>query len=308
VQCNVHMIDIHRRDWSPIPAIQNRTLIAMEEARENERAIHIIHPIHGDRARLRCADCRWQAACERCGSGMHVKNGQLACLRCNAVADMNLSCPVCGSVDLSRAKAGRDKLRVDLDVNSFQEAAIHSLTEWNALPSMAANSLIILTDLALLGGGAEDLRKKERSITAFRRLVDTCRDSTLIIQGDAGLCTEAKQWLKPQGCYDALQRELDERRTFGLPPVTRLLKLIFRGNEGFASRQLETLRSRIGKDTDISIQGPFPVLHRPSRRQERWIGHVLMPLETPAERIYTAIEPLLQTDTILDLDPIAFFE
>jgi primosomal protein N' len=238
---------------------------------------------------------------------MHVRDGKLTCLRCNAFADMNLACPVCGSSDLSRAKAGRDRLRVDLDANGFQSVTVHSLTEWNALTNVPDNSLVILTDLSLLSGSAEDLRKKERLIIAFRRLVDTCCSSTLIVQGDAGLCTEAKQWLEPNGCEQALKRELEERASFKLPPVTRLLKMIFRGNEGHASRHLNAIRAR-ANEPSIIVQGPYPVVHRPSHRQERWIGHLIMPKNTPAERIWSIVEPLLATDTILDLDPIAFFE
>jgi len=221
---------------------------------------------------------------------------------------MNLFCPVCGSSDLSRAKAGRDRLRSDLDANGFNDVTICSLTEWNACANIPKNSLVIMTDLSLLSGGAEDLRKKERLIIAFRRLVDTCDSSTLMVQGDAGLCTEAKQWLTPHGCMDALTHEIEERRAFGLPPVTRLLKMIFRGNQGYASRQLEAVQARINTHSAMAVQGPYPILNRPSHRQERWIGHLVMPMETPAERIRSAVEPLLSSDTILDLDPIAFFE
>ena len=54
---DVRTVDVHRSDWSELPAIQNRTLSIMEEAYADHRPVFVIHPIHGDRARLRCADC-----------------------------------------------------------------------------------------------------------------------------------------------------------------------------------------------------------------------------------------------------------
>jgi len=302
-------IDIHRSDWSPIAGMQNRSVLHLEQANRDGRPAFIIHPIHGDRARLRCKDCSWQAACSRCGSGLTVKGGKLMCLRCRNEEAMGLACPVCGGTDLSRSRGGRDRLEADLKERNL-EARVCSIGEWNALNDLPEQSLVILTDLSLFSGGVEDLRKKERLIVAFRRLADACASAhaELVIQSDPELLTEAKRWLSGRGCEDALRAELKERELFRLPPAYRLLKLIIRGNEGHANRQLGLLKDRMAPNAPFLITGPFPVLHRPSHRTPRWIGHISAPYGAKTEEFERLIEPLLASDTLFDLDPIAFFE
>jgi primosomal protein N' len=303
-------IDINRSDWSNITGLQNRTLIELERAVREERDVIIIHPIHGERARLRCKDCSWQADCTRCGAGLTVKSGELICLRCHLKEAMNLTCPVCNGSQLSKSRAGRDKLERDLRQAGFDTVRVYSIGEWNAMNKIPAKNLLILTDLSLFSGGVEDLRKKERLMIAFRRLADTCAsaDSKLLIQADAMLLTEAKSWLTGEGCTEAFKAEWKERELFRLPPAFRLLKIIFRGNEGYAIRQINMLKERVRSEASFAITGPFPVIHRPSNRAPRWIGHVSAPAGTKTEAFEQLIRPLLDTNTIFDLDPIAFFE
>lgn len=309
IQTDMTAVDVHSADWSGIAGIQNRTLIKLENALREGRPAFIIHPVHGDRARLRCKDCSWQANCSRCGAGLNVQDGKLICLRCNNQEMMNLACPVCGGTDLSKSRAGRGQLEKDLEGKNLK-ASVLSIGEWNAQNDIPQNSLVILTDLSLFAGGVEDLRKKERLIIAFRRLADACASSNahLVIQSDAGLLAEAKNWLNTEGCEHAMRNELKERELFRLPSAFRLLKMIFRGNEGHAIRQLGQLKDRMEPNAPFMISGPFPVLHRPSHRTPRWIGHVSAPFGTKTEAFEHLIEPLLSSDTLFDLDPIAFFE
>lgn len=311
IQPNVIAVDVHRSDWSRIPSLQERALTELEHAVAQNRSAYIIHPIHGDRARLRCSDCSWQAVCSRCGSGLHVQSGRLICLRCGNVKDMDVTCPVCGSVDLSKSKTGRDALDRSLRA-AYPNADIRilSIGEWNAQEDIARTSLVICTDLALFAGGAEDMRRRERLIISFRRLANACEsaNATLAVQADAQLLTDAKSWLTSEGCEDAMRRELRERELFRLPPMFRLLKMIFRGNEQHARRLLDSLSARIPPNAPFVVSGPFPVLHRPKERIPRWIGHCSAPFGTSLEEFIHMIEPLLQTDTILDLDPVSFFE
>jgi primosomal protein N' len=303
-------VDVHRADWSDAAGLQNRTLTELERAVREKRPAFIIHPVHGERARLRCADCSWQADCPVCGAGLNVRAGKLACLRCSHEQDMTLTCPVCGGTDLSASRAGRDRLADDLRKKSLTDVRILSIGEWNALNDLPKNSLIVLTDLSLFAGRAEDLRRKERLIIAFRRLADAalCAQSALAVQADALLLSEAKTWLSPEGCKRALRKELEEREMFRLPPAFRLLKIIFRGNEGHAQRQMDVIRHRIGASSPFALSGPFPVLYRPFHRSQRWIAHVSAPYSTKTQAFERLIEPLLASDTLFDLDPVAFFE
>lgn len=301
-------VDIHKRDWSIVSGLQGRALIELEDA-QGKRPAYIIHPVHGVQARLRCADCGWTAICPVCGFGLTVKGVLLSCTRCHASIDMSLSCPSCGSTTLSKSRPGRDKLLKDLASQNIS-ASVYSITEWNQFMKLEETALVILTDLSLLTGSSEDIRRRERLCIAFRRLADSCQthNARLVVQADPKLAMECKDWLSGEKTAAMLAADLDERRQFHLPPAYRLLKMIFRGSKTFAMRQLELLKSRVANYPGIEVQGPFPVLYRPSSRSERYIGHLIAPSGTETREIRAIIEPLLKADTLFDLDPIAFFE
>jgi primosomal protein N' len=318
-------IDTHRADWSPIASLQRRTVTQIEEALRAQQPVYIIHPIHGDRARLRCADCGWTALCERCGAGLTTHDARLPthdsrrttpdarlpthdvrliCMRCHHTAASTVMCPTCGGSDLSRARPGRERLIADLDRHGFHKNVhVFSLGEWNELNELPSHACIVVTDLSLLAGAAEDVRRRERLIVATRRIADQCAvvNGTLILQGEAQLLTDATTWLTAEGCEAALTRELRDRETFGLPPAVRLIKIIIRGTREDAQRVLTTLDPSVAS-------GPWPVTHLASSRLPRWIIHLTLPKETTDEAITALLAPLRQTNILVDLDPVAFFE
>lgn len=193
----------------------------------------------------------------------------------------------------------------------FENVSTLSVGEWNAISSIPKNSVVILTDITLLAGAREDLRRTEQTLIAWRRLADRCASaqSTLVVQGDPSTLTRAKEWLEGKGCLIAFQKELAERKTFHLPPTARLVKLIFRGNQDHAVRTLDSLRVAVKNIPEAVVLGPFMVKFRPSHREARWIGHLSTPTSTPLQNVIRAIGIVAnQTDTLIDLDPIAFYE
>ncbi len=303
-------VDVHGKDWSPVAGLQGRTLTAIEEATSAGRSVTIIHPIHGDRARLRCADCSWEAVCPSCGAGLRILGGATICSRCHKKAPNTDVCAVCGSSNLTDSRPGRERLEHDLRarINS-NDIRILSIGEWNAGDSLPQQSLVVCTDLALLSGGVEDLRRKERLILAFRRLADRAASSssTLCIQANYALLTEAKSWLSAEGVRTSYDRELTERKTFRLPPAFRLAKIIFRGNEPAIRIVFERLVERVSQRSGMAVNGLFPVAHRLPHEQ-RWIAHLTAPLVTNDDELAEALAPAIESNALIDLDPIAFFE
>lgn len=299
----LHAIDTHPSDWSAIAGLQNRALNVIEEVREAGKSTTIIHPIHGDRARLRCADCGWTAVCTRCGAGPTLEAGRLACHRCGWKGDAISDCPSCGSVRLSKSRPGRDTLVRDLASKNFTNVRVVSIGEWNASP-VPKDSLVVLTDLSLLSGGVEDLRRRERLIIAFRRLADACAANgcELVVQSDSQLLNDARTWLIADGCAVALDRELAERKTFELPPATRLVKLIVRGPLSDA----QTLASKL--PPHVPTLGPYEVERLPGSRMPRSVIQLIFPLKSADAAIQRLLEPLLSDNVLVDLDPVAFFE
>jgi primosomal protein N' len=311
IRPNTIYVDTHYADWSEIPGIQGRSLIAMEQAIQRGSSCMIIHPIFGEDARLRCKDCGWSATCEACGASTLVQERMLICRRCHHKHPLILECPSCGGTTFAKSKPGRIRLADSIASKALPGTTVLSVGEWNALPPIPENSFVLLTDLALLAGAREDLRRTEQMIIAWRRLADRCaaHHATLAVQGDPELLSHARIWLQPQGCFEAFQRELKERECFGLPPTKRLVKLIFRGNQGHAERVLEELTQQIRSLPQAALSGPFTVRYRPSHRESRWISHLSVPLSVPIQEVIRSLSPMaLRTDTLIDLDPIAFFE
>lgn len=307
----VSYVDTHYADWSDLPGVQGRALLLLEEAVRDQRPCFIIHPIHGEQARLRCKDCGWSATCEVCGSSTLVQTGKLHCRRCRHQMPIVLECPSCHGTTFANSKPGKLRLETAIQTKGFEHISVLAIGEWNSLSTLPQNSFVLLTDLSLLPGAREDLRKSEQLIIAWRRLVDVCgaAKASLIVQGDPSTLTQAKEWLSAEGCLKAFGKELEERKTFGLPPAARLVKLIFRGNEQHAQRILERIARDIPRDSDLRISGPFAVQYRPSHREARWIGHLSAPLSTQLQDLIRTLAPIAQeTDTLIDLDPIAFFE
>jgi primosomal protein N' len=303
-------VDVSGRDWSSVPGLQNRTLSHIEDATREQRPVIVIHPIHGDRARLRCADCSWEAVCRFCGASLRIEAGRAVCIRCKRKSESAASCEVCGSSNLSSARPGRERLERDLRPR-FGPADLRILSagEWNAMDELPHRSLIVCTDLALLSGGAEDLRRKERLIVGMRRLADRAASSSsvLCIQADAALLAEARQWLTGSGLKESMEREYAEREAFRFPPAYQLVKIIFRGNEQAVRLPFERLAERLSIDPAFRLNGLFPVPFR-VQRDPRWIAQIVTPLSTDERAIADAVEPALSSNAIIDLDPIAFFE
>lgn len=301
-------VDTHRADWSGVAGLQGRALLPVEQANEAGHAVTIIHPIHGFRARLRCADCGWSAHCTRCGNGLTPGRSALVCQRCNQEEAMPACCPSCNGTDFSKSRPGRDSVVHDLQHHQLS-ADVFSLGEWHASAMrLEPQSVVVLTDLSLLAGASEDIRRRERLIIAFRRLADTClaRDAHLVVQGDAALLDDARRWLTSDGCRDALVREWEERKAFQLPPTARLVKLIVRGSGKAAEDVLIALRRAVPKD--VSVDGPFAVEKLPGSRTPRSVIQATFPAQRPDAAIHKAISPLLTPNILVDLDPIALFE
>jgi primosomal protein N' len=239
-----------------------------------------------------------------------MEGGLVVCTRCKKKAPPTEVCPICGSSRLSGSRPGRERLERDLRATiSSPEIRIVSIGEWNATDVTPSSSLIVCTDLALLSGGCEDLRKKERLMIAFRRLADRAisSSSTLCIQANYALLNEAKTWLTADGLREAYAKEFTERTAFRLPPAYRLAKIIFRGNEPAIRIIFERLLNEASLIGGITVQGLYPVEHR-GAREERWIAHVAAPAETPDAAFFGALAPAVASDALIDLDPVAFFE
>ncbi|MFZ2804218.1 MAG: hypothetical protein WA001_03270 [Patescibacteria group bacterium] len=294
------------RGSSTIRDLSEQTIADIEQAIEEQRHVTIIHPIRGERARIACRDCGWTATCVACSFPLSLVNGQALCRRCGRKNKIPVVCPSCGGSDLSRGRAGADQLMKQLE-SRFQSPLIRVVDVWEIQQiSIAPKSLVVLTDVSLIGGAIEDIRRRERLLIAWRRLAASLArlETQVVVQGPEDTVTDCTDWLTADGVERAWQKETSERKTFGYPPATRLIKLLVDGNEPMAlelQRDLETVLPAA-----MTLRGPFLVAFRAKSRGERFVIHLTAAKETPDDELIALLDRFKKR-AIIDLDPIAFF-
>lgn len=289
---------------SAVSSLTAATCLEIQNFTDRGRKIRILHAVGGSRGRVRCADCDWILTCERCGTGMNNFAQYAQCKKCNAKTQLPATCPDCQGSNFSKAMIGCDELQKQTKKN-FPEADIKimDLHKWSTAVT-PAGSLLIITELAFIGGRTEDIRKKERLVTAFRRIAAqaTNTHSRLIVQGHEALLDQCLDWLTPAGLLKTWKLEWQDRDDFHFPPAHRLIKLIVINPQQDLT---DTIKKTINHP-DWQINGPWPVENMTKTRNSRLIYHLLPPKNLTQEQVTEQVTPLVKLG-IIDLDPIAFF-
>ncbi len=291
---------------SGISGLSGSAVQAIRTALEKQSSVIILHPIPGERSRIVCRDCSWTAPCPWCGFSLTRSKEGVECRRCHRSSEIPPVCANCKGADLNKSRTGKDHLAAQI-AQAFPSAPIQvvDLPDWHRL-SIPRGALILLTDLSLIGGVSEDIRRKERLAIAWRRIAATAQsaEGKLFVQGPEMLLTEARTWLEGSGLLKLWKTELSERAAFGYPPARQRIKLLFDGTiEQLEGTDLR-LKEVLGKAW--TIEGPLPVLFRSSTRKPRCIFHLLPPIDMNERDVHRNLEPFAK-EAIIDLDPIAFF-
>ena len=297
-----------RGSGSQIECITSGALEVIQQAAEDKKPIRILHPVYGERGRVRCADCGWMLECSNCGYPMNNNFPQAVCRRCQAQEQIPGACPKCGGTELNKSIIGGTALQKKSE-QLFPGANLQvlDLHQWLFQP-LPPNSLAVITDVTLIGGSIEDIRKKERMIISFRRLaaqacVGKCK---LVLQGSNEILDQCLDWLKPQGLQKAWSQIYMDRQAFEFPPACQLVKLISPGTPNDMDSVLNVLNQIRTNYPDWNYRGPFAVENLSKSRAPRCIFHIFPPKSLPKQEILDILVPLTALG-ILDLDPIAFF-
>jgi len=298
---------ITKASRSDIRGISSVSLNRMCEALEDGRSVYLIHPISGMRARHTCSDCGWQATCSSCGFGLSAVGNAGLCKKCGRKNQpLPISCPNCQGTKFDRSVFGIETMKTALE-KSLETDKIIPLTTTQAMETdFTPRAFVLMTDLDLLAGVLEDIRRRERLIMAWRRLASKvlCSTSTLMVQGKEASLAECLTWLTPEGLKTAWEKELTDRALFGYPPAKRLIKILVDENLTTATSVLDDLKNMI--PAGFSCIGPFPVPYRADTRKARWVIQLTCPKEIRDHELSEMLAPF-RSKALIDLDPIAFF-
>jgi primosomal protein N' len=298
-------VESHRgHGKSDVDGLSTAALTKIEEAINGERSVVVLHPVRGERARITCHDCGWQAICPSCSFPVSLMGGMALCRRCGKKSNPPDTCPSCGGFDFSRGRAGTDRVHRQLE-NISKEITIVDTTTFYEM-DLPAKSLVVVTDLSLIGGAVEDIRRRERLLLATRRIAAKVASvgGELHVSGSDEAIEEAQSWLTAEGVHRTWDAERSDRKTFGYPPIAWMAKVLVTGSDTEAQSIYKELQSKLPEG--ITLRGPFPVPFRAKSRAARQVIHVVLTGATTESALRKLLEPLARR-AIIDLDPIAFF-
>ena len=304
---NPHLIisEFQSRGRSHVDAISSTALLRLEHDSQNTVPCFIVHPIRGERARFVCRDCGWIAPCTNCGFVLSRLTTDAVCRKCGKKSRAPSVCAHCNGIDLSKSISGGDRVREQIKNTLGDRVHVIGLANfWNM--SLPEGATIVITDIALIGGAVEDIRRKERLAICFRRLCAIAENAkaNLILQGEEKLIAQCRMWLTARGLQNAWKREIDERALFGYPPSFHMAKLLIDGDVLQADMLYSDVLLRL--PTGYIASAPLPVPYRPISSKSRFCMQISAPI-TIQQNIFVAFLQQYVGKAIIDLDPIAFF-
>jgi primosomal protein N' (replication factor Y) len=259
---------------------------------------------------LRCASCGWHAECVHCDVSLtyHKFRNCLVCHYCGYQADVAKTCPACGNADMKLQGFGTEKIEDELKI-FLPEARIGRM-DYDSVRSKDAHARIIndfeekrvdvLVGTQMVTKGLDfenvglvgvvsadqllhypDFRAAERSFQLMVQVAGRAgrkgKRGTVIVQA----VDVAHPVLKEVTNHDFrafFDREIAERRTFGYPPFSRLIRITLkhkkpdilnRGCQVFAG----VLKDRLGE----RVMGPsIPTV---GRVREQFLLDLLIKME-----------------------------
>lgn len=235
---------------------------------------------------IQCAECGEILKCPNCDVNLsyHKYNNTVACHYCDYVAPFDAHCPNCGSEDLLPRGAGTERIEEELKavfpeavIDRFDADVFKSKTKSNAVLkdfSEGKTDILVGTQMitkgfdfenlalvAVISGDSllsyQDFRNDERAMEILSQLRG--RAGRRHIRGRMLIQTDSPAHPVFQSLGNGMRRHemLDERRKFGYPPFTRMMKLILRDeHEGRLMRTGAALAEKLALNEGLRFSGP----------------------------------------------------
>jgi primosomal protein N' (replication factor Y) len=291
---------------------------------------------------VQCTECGETVKCPNCDVNLsyHKYNNTLACHYCDYVVPFDPHCPSCGAETLVPRGAGTEKVEEELKaafpdavVDRFDADVFQSKTKSNAvLKDFAEGRTDILVGtqmitkgfdfenlalVAVISGDSllsyQDFRNDERAMEILSQL-----------RGRAGRRRTRGRMLiqtdRPaHPVFGAIQTDrraemMEERKRFGYPPFTRMMKLIIKDeHEGRLGRVGEALAFELSGIKGLRFSGP--VAAERSKLKGLYVTEIWIKLPRNAQlpslkaAVAAACDRVrgqmdFQTDIVPDVDPL----
>ena len=305
----IHIVDMRKEIRDANYSIFSR---ALKDALQTFDRIVIFIPRKGYANFLLCKDCGNGIKCQNCSVSLAVHDGLLKCHHCNYSRLMPKNCPSCQSYGLKPYGIGMDKVESELvkflNYQNFKKPTIAKLStetkklpeNWNVL--LATQSIFKYRDVLRVGLMAiinadtlihiPDYRAEEMLLR--QTLLLASMTDRLLIQtynpDDPALVAAADGKVE-----EFWKNELEQRKAYGYPPFTKLIKLTYRNRD-------VRIAKKIAQDLAKKLSGTaYPALIFKERGMYIW--HVLLKIKVITDSLRTNL-CALPPDWTIDVDPI----
>lgn len=325
------------------PALINETAAALERSEQ----VILFRNRRGYAPVLECKECAWTPKCSHCDVSLtlHRQPQRLVCHYCNKSYPLPSSCPMCGTERLEPHGLGTEQLeeevkkifpacnvvRMDGDttrgrkayeriIHAFQDRRIDILVGTQMLSKGLDFDHVrvvgIISADALINH--PDFRSHERGFQLMTQAAGRSgrkNEQGMVIIQTADPMQSIYRYVIDNDYAGFFSEELAERKQFGYPPFTRLIRITLRHRqehltEGAASHLVELLREKL-KERVLGPSRP-PV----ARVKMQYLQEILLKMETgyspqrvrqfllKAEQSLHAIPSFRSVTLSYDVDPM----
>ena len=283
---------------------------------------------------IRCDRCESSVMCDTCGIPMRLhrtSEEMLVCYHCSAFVQVPGVCPRCHAGKLRPSGlAGSQRiaetaarilghpvpiLDSDLVLSAADERLVWKTFDAMPSPVLVATQMVfssryertfgpIIVPQADVLGSDPDFRASERAVWLFEKLLDFSPHSLILQSWDpSGLLAITTE--NARATWYA--NELNDRRSLGWPPFTRLVKCSISGRmQSAAAREAslvaERLRAAVTHErlSGTQVIGPIPALLE--HASGNWIHHILIKTSLSGRSLSHFLQ-YVPPGVIVDVDP-----
>jgi primosomal protein N' (replication factor Y) (superfamily II helicase) len=325
------------------PRISRRLCLAMKSALERGEQVILFLNRRGFNTYISCPRCEFVLRCAHCDVSLvyHSDTGVARCHYCAYKTPPPAACPACGlpgikllhgsgtervEEEIARLFGAESVARMDTD--SMQARGSHE----KVLEAFRAGKTRILLGTQMVVKGLDfpnvtlvgvidadtsihmwDFRARERTFQFLTQVAGRTgrgpKGGRVIVQtlepNEPCIRAAAKH------DYDAFaRRELEERKRYGLPPFTRMARLVFRGRDARKTQECCTevvaaLRSRVDEKA-IKVLGPVEAPVPRINKLFRWHAQITAPDPEALRKALSGLDRRIEgVEVIVDVDPVS---
>ncbi len=328
----MELADFKNRVETPngITVFTETMLKSMEKTLQENKQIILFQNRRGYSPYLICDTCGWIPHCEHCDVTLtyHKSKHKLSCHYCGSTYPVVSSCAACGSHHFIQKNFGTEKIEEQV-LEFFPDAKVARMDYDSVKGKNAHDALIkqfeqqridILVGTQMVVKGLDfehvnlvgivdadgilnftDFRVNERAFQLMEQVSGRAgrknADGKVIIQV-SNLKHPILQFVKAHNYFELYTFEIDNRKQFGYPPFTRLIRINFKHKEKHIAEEAANVFSNgIKAQFGNYLMGPSqPVV---DRVRNQYIWEILLKLPKDNRLIHQSKIAIMQQSLIL---------